>query len=297
MQFKLVSLNMRSIALSVGLCLVFLVSNAQAARVSKVKGDQVLIDGVDDGSMSVGDKYFVMIDGKKKGLIEITKAKGSKAIAKIIKGKAEADAEIAPAVAAAPKKVAKSGSKRKKSKKKKSEDGEGSPVDGLFWGGLVGLGVDSQSVTIQNPTTLTSQTVAMSGLGYSLRVFGDLPFTDQLGAIARVGIEQMNLSGASGASTSIMYLSGDILARYDIIKGSFVPYVAGGLSISMPVAQSSTVLGTIASVMTFLADGGVRYYLDDDMYIIGLAEYMYFPASSNVTTSIIAVRGGLGLRF
>jgi hypothetical protein len=295
MQFKLVSLNMRSIALSVGLCLVFLVSSAQAARVSKVKGDQVLIDGVEDGSMGVGDKYFVMIDGKKKGLVEITKAKGSKAIAKIIKGKAEADAELAPV--AAPKKVAKSsGSKRKKSKKKKNGD-EGSPVDGLFWGGLLGLGIDSQSVTIQNPTTLTSQTVAMSGMGYSLRAFGDLPFTDQLGAIARVGIEQMNLSGASGASTSIMYLSGDILARFDIIKGSFVPYVAAGISVSMPVAQSSSVLGTIASVMTFLADGGVRYYIDDDMYIIGLAEYMYFPASSNVTTSIIALRGGLGLRF
>ena len=286
---------MRSIALGFGLALAFMVSNAYAAQISKVKGDQVLIDGIDsDSPVTEGDKFFVMIDGKKKGLVEITKAKGTKAIGKIVKGKAEANAELQAASAPAPKKVAKSSKRGKgKSKKKKSEDDD-SPLAGLFWGGLLGIGMDSQSVTITNTTT---QTVSMSGMGYNLRAFADMPFTDQFGGIARVGIEQMNLSGSSGASTTITYLSGDILARFDIIQGTFVPFVAAGVSINMPVAQSSTVLGTIASVMTFPIDAGFRYSLDTDMYIIGLAEYMYFPSSANVSTSVIAVRGGLGLRF
>ena len=288
---------MHSIALSLGLVLILLVSNAKAAQISKVKGDQVLIDGVDsDSPMSEGDKYFVMIDGKKKGLIEITKSKGTKAIGKIVKGKAEANAELAPASggASSSKKVAKNTKRGKSKSKKKKRDDDDSPMAGLFWGGLLGIGMDSQSVTISNPTT---QTVAMSGMGYNLRVFGDMPFTDQLGGIARVGIEQMNLSGSGGASTTITYLSGDVLARFDIMQGTFVPFVAAGISLNMPVAQSSSVLGTIASVMTFPIDGGIRYSLDSDMYIIALAEYLYFPASSNVTTSIIAIRGGLGMRF
>src|SRR5688572_4850623 len=73
--------------------LLFTGVNAEAARVTKVKGDQVLIDG-EGMELTEGEKYFVIIDGKRKGIVELTQVKGGRAKGKVTKGKAAQDATI-----------------------------------------------------------------------------------------------------------------------------------------------------------------------------------------------------------
>lgn len=267
----------------------------EAAYVERVKGKQVLINN-EDTDIQVGENYYVVVDGKRRAVVKITKVRGGKSIGVVTKGRAEPDASVKPARKVRPafnddgdeepKPV------RKRRARRSSPDSDIVAVPVTIVGGLVGYGMDSQSVTTNN------RTVSMSGSGYSVRGFGDMPLSGRLGLIARGGIEQLELSGES-EKTSIMYLTIDALLRYAFSEGTFVPYAAGGLGIHYPVSKSSTILdeSKIAMTSVFFADLGFNYKMSEDLYLTAHAEYGYFPPSSTVNTNFIAIRAGAGWRF
>lgn len=263
---------------------------AEAARVDKVKGKQVLIIN-EDTDIQEGEKYFIVIDGKKRAVVEITKVRGGKSIGRITKGRAAPDASVEP--------VRRSSSTAKRTERQapsSSEDADQDPdivtKPKNIIGAVVGYAMDSQTVNDG------VSTVSMSGSGYSLKAYGDIPMSGRLGVIGRGGAEQLDLTG-SGHKTTILYLTADALLRYSFSEGVWAPFVAGGLGLHFPLSKSSTKLdeSRISSTTVFFANAGVNYRMDRRMYLTALAEYGFFPPSQSVSTNFIALRFGAGFQY
>lgn len=278
---------------------LILSQNAFAARVIQVKDKQVLID-LEGDAANVGDKYFVMIGDKKRGLVTIKKIGKSRAIANLDKGKAEVKATLQLAKAAA---VANNsgGSQNAPRAKRKSKGG-------TTIGGLVGYSMDSQTAKLISPNRLDTEEAKMSGSGFNILGFADIPYSGNLGFVGRGGFETFSVTGTStksycsggtsNCSTKITYLTLDALVRYDFGTGNLVPFVAGGLGIYYPISKATTALSPDIGMSTvFLADLGVKYYLSPTSYIPAIIEYGMFPPGPDVSTSIIAVRVGYGMSF
>ena len=279
---------------------IFLSQNAFAARVTQVKGKQILID-LEGESANVGDKFFVMISGKKKGLVTITKLGKSKAIASIDKGKAEVGSTV---------QLAKSGGgsssqasdSAQSSGKSKSHGGS----KGKSWGVMAGYSMDSQTAKIISPDRLTTLNAAMTGTGTSLIGFADIPYSGSLGFVARGGFETFNVTGnitsafctgTTNCTSKITYLTLDALIRYKFGEGKLVPWAGAGIGIYYPISKETTALGDIGMSTLLLVDGGINYNLSATSYIPVVLEYGYFPPSPDVSTHIIAVRVGYGMTW
>src|SRR5437764_502033 len=85
----------RCYAILILLTMLTLAVEVHAARVSKVSGKSVLIE-MEDLEMQEGEKYYVVIDGKKKGVVQINKVSKGRARGKVTNGRAEVDATVIP---------------------------------------------------------------------------------------------------------------------------------------------------------------------------------------------------------
>lgn len=267
---------------------LFCISMTHAAQVTKVSGKQVLIDN-EGSDIQPGSRHYVTIDGKKRGIVQITKSSKGKSLGRITKGRAAVGASVEPAGGGS--KSADADGDLPAPRKGKQKSTGGGP--GNFIGVIAGYSMDSQSVK-----TETEGTVAMSGSGYSLKGFFDMPLSGGLGMIARSGVEQLNWSSGS-KSTSIMYFSVDGLLRYSFGESGFVPYIGGGGGIHYPFSKSSNILleSRISTTTVFFANGGFTYPMSDTMILTGVAEYAFFPPSNDVSTSFMTVRFGAGWRY
>lgn len=274
-------------------------SGAEAARVTKVSGKQVIIE-IETTEMNEGQKFFVIIDGKKKGVVVITKISKGRALGKITKGKAELQATLESTTKSATtarnsvepsEESGDPGTQKQRGNGKRKAGEEGDSV--TYVGVLAGYAMDSQSVK-----DTAGNSVSMSGGGYSLKGFGDMPLSGHIGAIGRAGVEQVTLSGG-GFSTSILYATIDALIRYSFSDSGFIPYVAGGGGIHYPISKSSSILDVprISATTVFFGDLGFNYQMSPEMILVGLLEYGYFPPSNDVTTNFITARLGAGWRF
>lgn len=271
--------------------------NAEAARITKVKGKQVLIE-IEDTEMDQGQKFFVIIDGKRKGVVQITKISKGRALATLTKGRAEVDSTLMPTKkvekAVSDEEILGSGKKKTQGDDKSESDDADSTQPSTYIGVMAGYAMDSQNVTDSS-----GNSYAMPGSGYSFKGFGDIPLSPKFGLIARSGIEQVNFSGSS-QTTSILYLSVDALLRYEFTTGSFAPYIAGGMGIHYPLSKSSTILD-VSKISTttifFVPVIGFNIKLGKSTLLVASFEYGYFPPSNNVTTNLITGRIGLGWRY
>lgn len=263
-----------------------------SARVVQTKGKSVIIE-LDGLELNPGDRVRALIGGKAKAIIEIKQVKGNRALGLITKGATQVDAEIEP-----PKN--KSTAQSDSSPSPRRRGAKGGVGESMILGAVAGYAMDSQTVK------LSTESVAMTGSGYSLKAILDYPISTELGLIGRGGIEMFNVSGSATAarcnsstacSTEIMYITGDLLVRY-LFDVSFHPYVAGGFGIHFPLTKKSNILdeSRIASTTVFLVAAGSYIEVGDGFIPVQL-EYGYFPPSAEVTTTMIALRAGYGIRF
>lgn len=278
--------------------ITFSAHHANAARITRVKGNQVMID-LEGENVAEGSRHLVIVGGKKKAVVEITKAKNGKAIGKVLKGTPAQDGTLqALGGGGSSGGSTKTASKSHRSRSARDRSTSDSFSD-LTVGAVLGLGLTGQDVTATNPSN-QSETISMTGSGFSLKAFGDLPISGNLGAIGRVGLEKFGVSGTSqgGAEvkTDIMYLTADLLLRYTFLDGDFKIFPLGGLGLHYPISKSSDVLNVqqISATTIFFFGGGMQYKFSDTMYATATAEYGLFPPSNDVKTSLIAVRGGVG---
>ena len=284
---RLKQLSLAAIISSFILSIILIGPSAEAAKVTQVGKGQALISIESGDSPNVGDLYFVMVNGKKKALVQVTQVKGKRAKVIVKKGTPQVGAELSLARAGG------GGSGKSASSGRRGRKGA---LDGVYIGGMLGFNKASQSVK----TSSGDSTISMAGSGFSAKAFADVNITGGLGALLRFGVEQLNLSGSTTTtnySTKIMYLSGDLLLRYRFLSGAWQPYIAGGMGLHFPITKSSNALQDIPTMTVFFGDLGVNYNLSRTSYVTVLGEYGLFPASSDVTTSFIAGRVGYGIRF
>ncbi len=279
--------------------LLVIPSMADAGTVERVKGSQAIVSfGEDEGDVAVGAKLFATEGGKRRAVLEVLQFKNGKAKVKVTKGKAKAGMEVANSGS--------SGSGGKKSggdemaedtsgKKRRSPRNAGAATifKDMTIGILGGYAMDSQSVKIGNAAEQ-----AMSGAGFSVRGFADIPVAGNLALLSRVGAESFNVKKDDFAS-EILYAVVDLMLKYSFAPTGFVPFVMGGLGLHFPVSKASNILDVnrVSSTTVFYGGAGFNFVMGGSTYFQLTAEYGMFPPSNDVSTSLIAVRGGLGFRF
>lgn len=283
------------------ICLITPISHlAQAAKVTKVQGNQILIElDPNQEQIAVGEKYFVLIENKKKGIVQIAKVKNNRAIGKLLKGQATVDSVLAKA--GSNKAAAKETPQTKESANEQdSNQNTSNPFKRLSVGVLGGISLNSQTVTAT--VNNASESVAMAGTGINVKGYADLPVMNSLGLLGRVGFEQFMVSGSSSVrsvKTEISYGSADLLLRYNLLDEDFVPFAVAGLGLYFPLTKTSDTLDTnrISTTTVFYAGGGFHFALNEAFYLTAMGEYSLFPPSSEVKTSTIALRAGAGFAF
>lgn len=261
---------------------------ADAGAIERVKGKQAIVSFDDtEGPIKKGTKLTATEDGKKKAILQVIQYKNGKAKVKIVKGKAKAGMEVV-----APEEDSSNTASTPKSKRKRSPRNAGAATlfRGMTVGILGGYAMDSQTVKSLG---------AMSGSGFSVRAFGDIPVSGSLNLFARAGAEQFNVVKDS-SKTDILYAAIDLMLKYSLSDSGFVPFIMGGLGLHFPISkQSVNALNAnkIASTTVFYGGAGFNKAMGADTYFQLTAEYGMFPPSTDVTTSLMAVRGGLGFRF
>jgi hypothetical protein len=275
------------------LSLLALISvTAHAAVITKVSGEQVLIDLQGDSSYTEGSRYLLMVGDKKKAVVEISKVKGDRAIGKVLKGTAQVSGTLAAlptsggASSAASSAPARSSRSARSSSRRSRRERSGS----ITYGGVIGYGSTSQTVAVTKGGV--SETIAMTGSSISLKGFADLPISENFG----VAGSSPNLGAVE---TKIMYLSADVLMRYLFLEGKFRPFPLLGMGLHYPLSKSSGVLDVqrISATTIFFLGGGFNYTLNETMYLHATLEYGLFPPSNDVKTSLIAGRIGVGFNL
>lgn len=271
------------------LCLTFLSAlTANAGEITKVNTakKQVMIELSDEDQWTAGDQIYAVSNGKKHGLIEITKIKGKKALGTITKGKAE-QGDSTQSKGDSTASSGEDSAAPTRSKKSKFEAGV-----------LVGFATNGQTVK-----TATSETVKLAGNGMSLKGMGDMPLMGKIGLRVEAGLEQFSVKKSLNSvayETSINYLDLGVALRYRFLDGATKLYVALGMNILLPMTKkvNGTVdAGSVAATTVLDLKAGAHFPVGKKYFIPVQIDYLYFPPSSTVTTSIIAGRTGFGMFF
>ena len=292
---------MRNIYACTLLFTAFLISpGAHSADVTKVKGSGALIDLKGEGA-APGDTYFTIgSDGKRKGILQINKVKGDKAIGKILKGKVDVGQTLEKRA---------SGGGAVAGGSKSHSGGSSASTSNAFWGGMAGISMDKMSVGVNSATVSGAKagTAAMSGIGYSAMGFYDYQAWNLIWFRGLGGLEGFNAAGGnicgtsntSACNASIYYISLDFVGRFVFSQGNLRPWIGAGVALMFPASKSSTALdsGSISNTSVIQGMGGVDWFISKDMFIPVSVEYGMLPKSSEVEASWMAVRFGLGVPF
>lgn len=284
------------------LSLFFLItaSPAFSAQVAKVKGRSLLIDTQGD-DVRPGEIYFVIdLNGSKKAIIKIMKVKGQKALAKLGKGRPQAGMALQKRGASAPR-TARSSSQGSSSS---SYSGTLAPA---YWGGLLGIGMDSMTADVIDSNNIKRGTASTSGMSFSLMGLYDHRLFDKVWFRGIAGMETFKSSGGSqcGASqnqscdVNITYLSANAIGRYLFSEDQVRSWIGGGVALMFPAAKDSNLLedSSITSTYALIFTGGVDWQLSPNMYVPISIEYAMLPKSETVEASWIQLRLGMAVPF
>jgi hypothetical protein len=284
-------LHWLSLAASV-LLVQFFANAVWAASISAVQGEKVLMElGTD--SATEGDLFIAMSpEGKKLGVLRIQKVRGNKALAQVVKGRAEKGWSA----------VARGSAATKPHKAAPVKQEVVTKTD-LRIGGLVGYSMINQNVSVLGTA------VSMTGNGFNGGLLGDYFFNDSLGVRAIATIENFDAqqtitttscTHVNTCETKIMYGNLGALARWTFVPGTAGLWIGAGAYLMYPFSKSSNAIDdttTITMTYVLTAALGADIQIGDGMFIPLQVEYGMFPTTSDVTTNWIVFRGGFGMSF
>lgn len=269
-----------------------------AAEVVKVKGKSALIDLKGDAT-TVGDLYYALSsDGKRRGIIKISKVKGERAIGRITKGRAEAGMSLELRGAGA---IAADASDSSAS----SGGGDEGASQGRrkAWGFLIGLAQDKMTAKVNDAAGNAVATTNMTGMGFSAKGLFDYELFKSVWFRGSAGLEGFNVSGNSVCSTSnnqvcdakISYMSLDFMGRYVFDLGKIKPWGGVGVSLLFPASKKATALETnsITTTNAITPAAGLDWHVSPKLYIPLSIEIGILPKSSEVEASWVAFRAGV----
>ncbi|MDX9730821.1 MAG: hypothetical protein RBT63_03530 [Bdellovibrionales bacterium] len=272
-------------------------SSANAATIEKVRGTQAVVVFSDGETVpKAGARLFATENGKRRAVLQVVRTSKTKAIVKITRGKVTEGMEVSAAGGrrSAPQDADSAALNADNSSNRHPPRSAGAATlfKNMTFGVLGGYAMDSQNV--KTPSAIYD----MTGAGFSAKGFTDIPVTGSLSLMARAGVEMFNVQ-AETVKTEITYAVVDLMLKYSFTEGTFVPFAMAGLGLHFPVSKTSDVLdiNRVSSTTVFYGGGGINWALGPSTYIQLSGEYGMFPPSDNVSTSLIAVRGGLGFRL
>jgi hypothetical protein len=271
--------------------------SAQAATLTKVKGNRALIS-IDGTPLRNGDQFYSLdANGKKRAIIRIVAVKNAQAMGQILKGTAAAGQILMPYVK--PVAATKGDAEMSEVPKMKSALSHW----GLFASYLINK--MSAKFTING----VEKTTDMAGNGFGALAYYDYKVSDAVQLRGSGGLEQFQVSESrnsmdcdKGTSTTcnaiISYLSLYGLAKYNFINGYTKFWFGGGGGYLLAVSKSSTVLDSSQISTNYVAtvSGGMDVNMSRGQYLPVVIEYSFFPSSNTVTASYIAFRIGWGWR-
>lgn len=301
------------------LIFLFFSLHLKAAQITNVKDSRVLI--VFEGEASEpGTQFFVINqEGKKIGLVEVRKVKGEKAIAEIVKGRAEIGGELIPRSSAPVKKSepeAEPKDEENPDEEKPKEDKESSlRKSKLAFGALAGYASNSMSLTVQSATNSAVKTDAtFSGTNFNFKGFLDYEMSKDLNFRSTFGYEPYVVKGTAttssgtylcnnGASANcqinITYFALDGMGQYNLVKGSKRIWLGLGYSLLVTMSKSIDVPNfsqTGGTNQMLLLGVGADFNLNKTSFIPISVEYGMIPGD-NVKASAYYLRTGYGRRF
>ncbi len=275
------------LGLLIALALTFTI-DADAARTARAKGKAALIvlSQQEATSAAPGDTFMVYRGNRKVGTIVLRKVKGRRALGQITEGATQR------------------GDRLVLRPRSSSTAGRGAGVksDTLLVGGVIGMGSASQSVEVN-----TGDKASLAGTGFHLLAVGDYSFMGKLGLKAQAGLQQLSVEDSGFkmpdsnkvAKTDINYFGLDFLLRYRLVDSRYKAFLAGGISLLIPMSHDTTAVSedSVAATSAFLFQGGVYIPVGTSMSVPIQVNYHYFPPSDTVTTSVISAQVGLLFPF
>ena len=306
------------------LCSLLLQTSVYAASVTAVKNQKVLVD-LAGASTSPGDEYFLVNpSGKKVAIIRIKQVKNNKALADILKGRADLGYTLqARATENTPtpdrsaeneqQQPEEAKSARSNTDKKRTSEEESSARDTTYLRalknsyGLIGKYLmNSMTVNITDSLGGTG-TASMSGSGFGVGGFMDFTATPDIAVEVEGALEQFNVAGttrlssngtpyanSTDYSTKISYLSAYGLGKYYFTKSKYRMWagVGGGFLIAMSKSSNALNENNIATNQVANAAVGVDIQWNRKTYIPVTLEYTYFPPTLTVKATSIVLKAG-----
>ncbi len=287
---------------------------AEAARVAKVKGKKAIIV-LEGMNLKRGDLLYATSNGKKKAILQVLKTKGRKALVRIRKGKAQRGYRVVPRS-----NLARKNRQRQRPQEESHEDSSpsddseytnsDSKADSNFAiGALVGYGIDSMDANLSYSSN-DKEAVSMTGSGVSVKILGDLKFSNYFGFRITTGLEQFNVYGegeedvcddqtTTECTTEISFITLDGLLKVGLLNAPFGIWGGAGVGLLAPSSINTTALDESSITTTFAGYVALGFdiYAGDSLYFPFQFDYALFNNSADVATTIIAIRGGLAFQF
>jgi hypothetical protein len=308
MKFQLMENFMRFSRFSqIILFFLFLSSQAFAATVSQVKGNRLLVQ-LDGLEIAVDSEFFILTpEGKRVGLAKVKAVKGERAVADLLKGRAQIgfSVQVRSAAAGTAKKASEGTDVKSNDRKGMAVKSKPKNVGGV----LFGLANNSMSLTAQYGTTKSD--LSMKDSGFLVKGFYDYSLTKDFVARLGAGLQMFSVKGSTttnicenGASTScevaFTYLAAEAVAQYYFSDGSFRPWGGLGYHFLIAATKKNNIpnLSSDTSTNQMISFGaGFDYWMSKDSFIPFSFHYGMFPGSSNVSASAMIIQAGYGFGF
>ncbi len=251
-----------------------------AATVTTVKGKSVVIS-LQDETVDKGQRVELFdSNGKKRGIIQISKTNksGTKAVGKLIVGKAQ--------------KGWSTDSGRDATKSSNNMSSKKS----LRYGGIVGFSMDSMEVALLN------EKVDLSGTGFSVKGAFDFSFSESIQFRGRVGAESFSASGdaqtaictgGNSCEVDITYITAEGMAQYYLNSGKYSFWIGAGGALAHPASSSSNAVETDSLSTTGLIQAGGGFDIKTGSgYMPVEVLYSILPKSDSVSGSYITIAIG-----
>lgn len=277
----------------------------EAAQIAAVKGKKILISGSD---VEANKLYYVVFQGKKKGIIKVLKLKGNKALGILLKGQALKGSQLALRASKNKQQISSTNKYEKYSGgvsgKPSSQDSRYSRSQSLSknlgLGLILGYNMNSADVSFNNGTK-----DSLSGSSIGFKLFGDYSILENISLRAQIGSQPFEAEGnplcnARTCVMSINYLGADLWARYMInpSNDNMKLWVGAGAGLVFPLDTGNTnavVASEVGSTLMFGFGGGLDLKVGDKFYMPISLEYGLLPSSDEVSTSMFSIRAGLGM--
>ena len=284
-----------------------------AAKVTQVKGAKVLVDMEGDEYLA-GEEFFLInpATSKKTAIVRIKQTKNGKAVAEIVKGKADVEYTLqakSGGAAAAPMSADVEDKPSHSGRNKKSSSGTlRAPVDS--WGIVGEYMMITLSTSFSAGTPAQAAQADMKGSTFGAGGYYNHMFGSSFSLVGSAELQQFtaagtaNFAACAGATTAdcsvnITYLSLYGLGRWYMITGGVNFWLGGGGGFLLALTKKSNVLKEeqISTNQVFSVALGAEYQLSRKNYIPFSFQYDMFPSSGSVKASMMSLKFGYGWNF